>query len=288
MAAPTPLLYETHSHTPLCHHAVGTPEEYARYAFGRNLKGLIVTDHSPMPWAYASPFRMKLEQLDEYERMVDAAREMWRGRVDVRLGMESEYLPGIELFLEKLHAMKPFAYILGSVHPQISEYRAKFFQNDDIAYQRLYFEHLAMAAETKLFDTIAHPDLVKNCYSNCWNIQILLPAIEHALDRIARTGVAMELNTSGMNKSVREMNPGRLILEKILARSIPIVIGADAHRPESVGKDFDAALTILAEIGFTTVCLCLQRHTFTRIPIGAAIASLAPAEPVPVSGGQRT
>src|SRR5690606_17438163 len=37
------LLYESHSHTPLCHHAVGTPDEYATMAGLRGLKGIIFT-----------------------------------------------------------------------------------------------------------------------------------------------------------------------------------------------------------------------------------------------------
>ena len=33
--AAKPLLYQTHMHTPLCHHAVGLPEDYAAVAFER-------------------------------------------------------------------------------------------------------------------------------------------------------------------------------------------------------------------------------------------------------------
>src|SRR6185369_17602975 len=66
------LLYETHCHTPLCRHAVGTPQEYAQHAFERNLKGITFTDHNPMPMAYAAPFRMSMEELDQYVEMVAA------------------------------------------------------------------------------------------------------------------------------------------------------------------------------------------------------------------------
>ena len=269
-----PLLYETHMHTPLCHHAVGMPEDYAAAALARHLKGIIVTDHNPMPRAYAARGRMKLEELDAYEAMVARAHTLWAGRVDVRLGMESEYVPGIEGFLEKLHAMKPFKYILGSVHPGIYEYRLEYFKNDIPAYQKLYFQHLALAAETRLYDSIAHPDLVKNCHADSWNPASIMDEIKRTLDRIARSGCAMELNTSGAAKEVREMNPGRLILEQIRAREIPIVIGADAHRPERTGADFDTALRALSELGFTHVSLFLERGQRQDIPIDAALASL--------------
>lgn len=273
---PQALLYETHSHTPLCRHANGLPEEYAAVAYRRNLKGLIVTCHNPMPRDFASKYRMSIEELDAYESMVMHAKNLWSGRVDVRLGMESEYVPGIESYLEKLHTLKPFKYILGSVHPQITEYRTEYFRNDIVAYQKLYFEHLAMAAETKLFDTLSHPDLVKICSPDCWNPSSILTDIQHALDRIARAGTAMELNTSGLLKQLNEMHPGELILNEIRARNIPMVIGGDAHQPERAGADFDVALRLLQRLGFTTVSLFLERHQRQDIPIADALASLTP------------
>jgi len=45
--------------------------------------------------------------------MVTRAHAAWTGRVDVRLGLESDYFPGVEGWLEKLHASRPFTYILG-------------------------------------------------------------------------------------------------------------------------------------------------------------------------------
>ncbi|MEZ4580079.1 MAG: hypothetical protein R3A10_00245 [Caldilineaceae bacterium] len=58
------------------------------------------------------------------------------------------------------------------------------------------------------------------------------------LDRIAATGVAMELNTSGLQKRIPEMNPARTILVEMRARGIPVMLGADAHVPERVAADY--------------------------------------------------
>ena len=43
----------------------------------------------------------------------------------------------------------------------------------------------------------------------------------------------MELNTSGMYKVVAEMNPFRDMLREMRRRSIPVVIGSDAHEPSA-------------------------------------------------------
>jgi histidinol-phosphatase (PHP family) len=278
-----PVLYESHSHTPLCKHAVGDPAEYAAVAEQRGLKGIIITCHAPLPDGLGIDHRMAPEDFGRYVDLVAAAREAFAGRVDVRLGLESDYFPGIERWAEKLHARAPLHHVLGSVHMQVTHYRAKYFTGDFLAYQRTYFEHLAESAETGLFDTLAHPDLVKNEAPHAWDFGRILPDIQRALDRIARTGVAMELNTSGLNKALPEMNPGPRMLALIRERGIPVVIGADAHRPGRVADRYEDALRLLGEMGFNTVSLFLDRRR-REVPIAEALASLRPAaEPAPAA-----
>jgi len=271
-----PVLYESHSHTPLCKHAVGTPAEYAAVAESRGLKGIIITCHGPLPDGLGIDHRMAPEEFDRYVELVAAAREDFAGRVDVRLGLESDYFPGIEAWAEKLHARAPLHHVLGSVHMQVGHYRAKYFTGDPFTYQKLYFQHLAESAETGLFDTLAHPDLVKNDSPGNWEFSRIEPDIVRALDRIARTGVAMELNTSGLLKSVPEMNPGPRMLGMIRERGIPVVLGADAHRPSRVADRYEDALRMLEALGFRTVSFFLGRRR-QEVPIPTALASLRPA-----------
>lgn len=273
---PSPLLYESHSHTPLCKHATGSPSEYAAAAEQRGLKGVILTCHGPLPDGLGIDHRMAPEDFDAYVDLVARAREEFHGRVDVRLGLESDYFPGVEAWAEKLHARAPLHHVLGSVHMQVTFYKARYYRGDAFAYQQQYFEHLAESAETGLYDTLAHPDLVKNEAPAEWQFARIQPCIERALDRIARTGVAMELNTSGLNKALPEMNPGPLMLALIRERGIPIVLGADAHRPARVGDRYEQALEMLAGLGFTTISQFLDRRRHD-LPISDALASLRAA-----------
>ena len=269
----SPVLYESHCHTPLCKHAFGQPEEYAAVAEARGLKGLIVTCHCPLPDGISAPVRMSPEQFEIYVAMVERARAAWADRVDVRLGLESDYYPGVEPWLEKLHARVPLHYVLGSVHYHVPEYRRRFFFGDVFAYQQLYYQHQAEAAESGLFDCLAHPDLIKNEAPDQWLFPRIQPFIERALDRIAATGVAMELNTSGVNKSYSEMNPGIPQLRLMHARGIPVVLGADAHSPIRVADGYQTALEILSEVGYREVSFFLDRKRQT-VPIEVALASL--------------
>jgi histidinol-phosphatase (PHP family) len=272
---PEPLLYESHCHTPLCKHAVGEPEEYAAVAEQRGLKGIIFTCHCPLPDRISYAVRMTPEEYPRYLEIVARARAAFAGRVDVRLGLESDFYPGVEPWLEQLHQVAPLNFVLGSVHTQVPDYRAKYLKGDWFDYQQTYFEHLAQTAETGLYDCLAHPDLVKNEAPDEWILPRIQPYILKALDRIARTGVAMELNTSGVNKALPEMNPGAQILGWIREREIPMVIGADAHRPTRVADGYEQGLKQLASLGFKEINFFLDRKR-QSVPITAALASLRP------------
>jgi histidinol-phosphatase (PHP family) len=215
---------------------------------------------------------MRPEEFSAYVAMVGAATVEWAGRQEVLLGLESDFVPGMEDWVRELHGKADFHHVLGSVHPQVREYRARFFNGDAVDYQRVYFRHLAEAAETGLFDTVSHPDLIKN-EAAPWKLEMVIDDVRAALDRIAATGCAMELNTSGLMKRIPEMNPGPIILREMAEREIPVVIGADAHVPERTGDRFDEALGMLSEAGFPCVSGFRERRRFD-VPIEVARASL--------------
>lgn len=270
------ILFESHSHTPLCRHADGDPTEYAAVAEQRGLKGLIVTCHNPMPNGFSAAVRMREEQFQEYIDLVERTRQEWEGRVEVRLGLEADYFEGQESYLEKQLTSADFHFVLGSVHPQIGEFRERFWSEDEREVQRTYFRMLAQSAETGLFDSLAHPDLIKNFTSSSWDPATIMDDIRAALDRIAATGVAMELNTSGVNKKISEMNPFPQMLVEMQKRNIPITLGADAHQPTRVADGYENAMRLLAECGYSHVNYFTKRER-QMVPIEDALASLVPA-----------
>jgi histidinol-phosphatase (PHP family) len=271
-------MFESHCHTPLCRHAVGEPEEYVQNALERGLKGIHVTCHGPTPreWSHC----MKRHEWPEYLAIVERARDKFAGQIEVFTGVECDFMPSLVDYWREFLSKNEFSHILGSVHPQVADYRREFWRGDALDYQKTYFKHLAAAAETRLFDTLSHPDLVKNTTPDEWDLERILPHIERQLDRIAATGVAMELNTSGLNKTISEMNPAPQILRAMSQRQIPVVIGADAHVPERVGDRFEEALDLIAECGFQNVSYFHNRQR-VDVPIETAKASLKKATPAP-------
>lgn len=270
------LFYDSHMHTPLCKHAWGEPEEYAQQAIKAGLKGIIFTCHAPMPNGFWPSVRMSEAEFDIYVALVQRCAEAYKGKLHVCLGIESEWFPGYEDYVRELHQRVEFDYVLGAVHWQAKEYLAKFESGTIENFRRIYFDHLAKSAETGLYDCLAHPDLVKNYHPDSWCFAIIKNTVATCLDRIAATGVAMELNSSGLNKSYSEMNPGNEMLRMMAERKIPIVVGSDAHRAQRVGEHFTTALNNLIEAGYEEVSY-FQKRQRIDLKISDVLASLKKA-----------
>ena len=270
-------MYDSHMHTPLCKHARGPLSAYAEQAEKKGLRGITFTCHSPMPDGWDSALRMSLPQLPEYVDMVGRARAEFAGRVEVRLGMESDYFPGMEGWVADIHSRAEFSYILGSVHALTKEFKARYLTGSTrLAYERSYFDNLALAAETGLYDCLSHPDIVKIANPKQYDVADHLDTIRRVLDRIAATGIAMELNTSGLNKSYPEMNPGEDMLREMAEREIPVVIGSDSHDPHRVGADFDKALVCLREAGYERVSYFIDRKRHELLINEVFLSNLQP------------
>ena len=253
-----------HMHTPLCRHAVGEPVEYARRAVEIGLSEIGFTDHSPMPRDDFDDWRMSDRQLDEYVAKVRLAQETFP-QLTVRLGLEVDYLPGQEDWIRELAARHPWDYFIGSVHyisdswdidnpAKLSEWKKR----DVFEVWTIYFERLAQAAKSGLFQIIGHADLPKKF--GLRPAQDCRPLYRGFVLAAAEAGCAVELNTAGLRKDCREIYPSRALLQLAAERKVPITFGSDAHAPSEVGSAFHEALALARSVGYTHTCNYSQRQ----------------------------
>lgn len=252
-----------HMHTPLCRHAVGEPVEYARHAVEVGLTEIGFSDHSPMLQDDFDNWRMRNDQLDEYVAKVRLAQKEFP-QLTIRLALEVDYMPGQEGWIRDLAARHPWDYFIGSVHyvsdswdidnpAKLSEWKKR----DAFEVWQVYFERLALAAESGLFEIIGHCDLPKKF--GIRPTQDCTPLYRHFLAAAARAGCAIELNTAGLRKDCREIYPERKLLQLAYESRVPITFGSDAHAPAEVGMDFAAALELARGVGYTESCRFNQR-----------------------------
>jgi histidinol-phosphatase (PHP family) len=253
-----------HMHTPLCRHAVGEPVEYARRALECGLTEIGFSDHSPMARDDFDNWRMNTGQLDDYVAKVRLAQARFPA-LTIRLALEVDYLPGQEDWIRDLAARHPWDYFIGSVHyvsdswdidnpAKLSEWKKR----DAFEVWQIYFERLAQAAESKLFDIIGHCDLPKKF--GIRPARDCTPLYEMFLTAAAAADCAIELNTAGLRKDCREIYPAPDLLQLAFRKNVPITFGSDAHAPAEVGLDFAAAIKLARETGYTQTCRFQQRR----------------------------
>src|SRR5467141_3927319 len=259
-----PLPADYHMHTPLCHHAVGEPTEYAAQAVKIGLREIGFSEHSPMARDDFDDWRMLLGDLGEYVVKVDKARHDHPG-LAIKLALEVDYLPGHEDWIRELAGRHAWDYLIGAVHyvsdswdldnpKKISEWKHR----DPFEVWSAYFERLTMAAESGLFEIIAHADLCKKfCFypeQDCTHL------FSRFLEAAKKKDVAMELNTAGLRKNCREIYPSPKIVQMAAQAGVPITFASDAHAIGEVGMNFAEAVTLARGAGYTHCCRFTQRR----------------------------
>jgi len=245
------LLTDYHTHNALCHHASGHPADYARHAESIGLAEFGASDHNPSP-TLNDDWRMSVNMLDVYLDQVTEAREAVQ--IPVRLGMECDYLNGEEASLDWLEAYADWDYLIGSVHyldrqwavddPRLAE---KISLNGVTETWDQYWACYIAMIESKRFDFVAHPDLVKKFgHVPDGNLDRYFEPVINAL--VAADG-CFEINTAGWNKDCAEQYPHLRFLELAGQAGLPIVISSDAHAASEVGRDFERALNLAKEAG---------------------------------------
>ncbi len=268
--------------TAAAHFTAANAERYREAASERGIAELGVSEHiyrfrqALDVWQHPFWRAYAVDDLDDYCRFV-------REDTDLRLGIEADFVPGAEDRTANLLGARDFDYVVGSVHflrdasVDMEDYTVWSGAHSPEEVWRRYFQTLGEAARSGLFDILAHPDLVK----------VLSPThpahperprpegdlrryYELALDGIAESGIAVEVSTAGLRKRAQELYPAPAFLEMCLEAGAPVALSSDAHRPEDIGADYDAALELLEGLGVGELCV-FERRARRLEPLGAGV-----------------
>jgi len=174
-----------------------------------------------------------IDDIDQYVEAVESS--------PIKLGIEGDYILGAEEKLEAMLGSRPFDYVVGSVHflgdysLDTEEYTIWDGTQDADDIWRRYFETLASAARSGLFDILAHPDLVK-----VWGVGEVYPA-----------------------PAFREM---------CVEAGAVFALSSDAHEPDQIGFRYPEALEFLASHGVEQLAIFEDRQR-KLVPVGELKAS---------------
>lgn len=249
-------------------------ERYVERAIEAGVEELGFSDHLFMYWLEAGQRDPELGMAewehDFYIEDVERCRARYRSDITIRLSTEADFIPGHERRLESILRSYDWDYVIGSVHFidgwgfDDSRYISQFSKwSIDQLYAR-YFDLVGASAETGLFDTIGHSDLVKKFGHR--------PATDQSANyamlakRIAGAGLCVEVNTGGLRKPVGEIYPHVDLLRAFQMAGVPVTFGSDAHAPGEVAADFSAACELMRTSGYTHF-VRYQRRRRVEVPL---------------------
>jgi histidinol-phosphatase (PHP family) len=224
--------------------------EYCRVARRRGISQLGITEHDRY-----------LEEIDlaAYEEARELSRE-----VELRLGIEVDYVPGNEERMEFYATELPYDYVIGSVHRvegrEIDRAADQSIYEDYETYElyEAYYENVRRAALSGMFDVLGHPDLVK--IFRRYPERDITPILEETADAVAESGIVVDVNSAGLRKPVGEVYPSRKFLEMFHRRGVPIILSSDAHAAHEVGAGYEVSVPMVREVGYTEVVTFQDRE----------------------------
>jgi histidinol-phosphatase (PHP family) len=247
-------------------HTVEAVERFVEAASERGLDEIGFSEHvyyfreTASLWTVPYQTERCVYGLDEY---CAAVLEAKRRGFPVKLGLEVDYVEGREDETRELLAPYPWDYLIGSVHfidghgvdgppPLVEAIGAE-------AAWRRYEETLRAAAASGLFDTLAHPDLVKMFGPTLeWAWRDLIEALD---------GVCLEVSSAGLHKPHGRLYPEPPLLAAAHSANVPITLASDAHSPQNVGRDLDRAIEHARTAGYETVTVFDARRA-RQEPLG--------------------
>jgi histidinol-phosphatase (PHP family) len=217
-----------HVHTYRCGHAEKVlDEEYVKKAVSIGSKRIYFSDHAPFP---GDPFSqgMKYSELDEYMRALSELREKYKSEIDVKIGLEIEYLTSYDLYYQELKERLDFL-LLGQ-HIYESAPGVYHFENSVTNRQRTMgiFENIENGLGRGYFDCVAHPDRYCDRYDQ-WNAEYQIH-FDNIKQICREKHIWIEYNLASAENCVCSRRFWREMEDN------DVVIGCDAHCLADIGK----------------------------------------------------
>lgn len=260
------MLTTYHTHSQFCDGKM-TPEDYVLSAIRKGFTAIGLSSHAPV--TFETHWTMKPEKLSSYIDNVLHLKEKYRNRIQIYLGLETDYYPGGPDYRDT----SGLDYTIGSVHfiqqlgtervmaldgtpEEFIETRDILFNGDTRALVEQYYHLLMELIQKRPPDILGHLDVLKknnamNRFfdeSQSWYQDIVV----QTLDLIRQKQIIVEINTGGIARGyTTEVYPSDWIIAMMKQRDIPIMLNSDAHHPDAIDAFYAEATDKLKAAGYT-------------------------------------
>ncbi len=260
-ARPSRLPLDSHLHTTLSPDSDVPIDVFGELAMAGGVAEIAITDHvdfDPRGPAYA------FASFSDRERTVRQAAERWADRgVAIRFGVEITYERAHEASIREHLERHAYDFVIGSVHigldsPYLPDRVAAWVAGRPLeVIVGPYFDEVAAAARSGLFDTIGHVDFVKRyLYPHVMPSQLAdAPELyEPILRALVESGSGLEVNTSGLRQAAGETYPSEAVVARFRELGgTDVTLGSDAHRAADFGFGLPEGYRVVAGAGFPSL-----------------------------------
>lgn len=263
-----------HTHSNYCD-GKATLREMVDFAVAHNFTALGFTGHCPLPFDNT----YSITDYEGYCNEVRALKEEYADRIEISLGLEMDYVPGMLEDFSPLIKQGGLEYTIGSIHLIPAEGSAprsaadlwmidgsryqtydeglmKHFGGDIRRGVRAYFHNENAMLERNRPTIVGHPDKIvmhnRDRYfteDEPWYRDLALETIH----LIKELDLICEINTRGIYKGRHaDYYPGKWLIQEMKQLHIPVLVSTDAHAPEDLLRT-EGAYEYLQEIGYRDV-----------------------------------
>lgn len=248
----------------------GELRDFVQSAIKSGFTTIGLSDHSPVP--LDNCWSMKIDKLQAYINEVKKLKRDYQNDFELLLGVELDYIDGINVKEYIDFGSCDFDYFIGSVHYIYSKILGQYLTVDDSEDEfkyllskgfdnsaqdlvHAYYSSLRKMVKAYNPKVIGHIDLIKknNGQNKYFNEQdyYYIREVEMTLDVIKKHGAFIEINTGAISRGYTDVPyPSGFILRRCLEKGIGVTLNSDAHEPLNIGYKFDNMIEMLKEIGF--------------------------------------
>lgn len=223
-----------HTHTCLCRHAKGTPDDYCKVA-KKHCNILGISDHGPFPDNRYIQAGMFYEELDDYINLIAEARRL-NPDMTILAGLEIEWCNdmGKVYYMQDLINDCKLDYLIGSAHYSgfdIGRQHHFFTYKPTLPLMKDFVDVTLKMIRCGVFTFIAHPDAMMSTWDKVTADHEKM--FTDILDAASEYDMPLEFNVNGFRR--KRTYPCMRFWEMVAERSnLKILLNADAHDPSEL------------------------------------------------------
>lgn len=248
---------DSHLHSSFSSDSDTPMEEMIQTAISKGLSSMCFTEHMDLDFP-PGEFDF-LVDMDAYQQTLLKLSKKYEEQIHIRFGIELGLQPHLGNQLSNFVNSYPFDFVIGSVHvvDRLDPYESVFYENrsEEEAYLRYFTCLLENVKKYSCFNVCGHIDYVvrygpnKNLY---YSYQKYQEIIDEILRVLVDKNIGLECNTGGFKYGLGHPNPTEEILKRYHEMGGEIItLGSDAHVPQYIAYDFERAVDILKQCGFS-------------------------------------